>query len=222
MSLVIRRHRRLSGRAAREAALEMLAAVELPEPRALIASYPHELSGGMQQRVMIAMALSSGAELIIADEPTTALDVTIQAQILALLTSLQRKHGLTVLLITHNLGLVAESCDRVGVLYAGTLVELGPTQAVLDARQHPYTEALLAAIPGPASRRQALPAIAGTVPNGLQAQQGCPFAPRCPRVMDICHQDRPGLVETRPAHAVACYLHHDQRMIGGALEPAAA
>ena len=204
---IIRHHQPVSRDRARRRAIEMLDAVGLPEPERMLRAYPHELSGGMQQRVMIAMALSSGAELLIADEPTTALDVTIQAQILALLVELQRSRGLSILLITHNLGVVAETCDRVGVLYAGNLVEVGRTADVFQAMKHPYTQALLAAIPRPGSHGQPLPAIPGSVPSGLERIPGCAFHPRCPFVMDVCRAEKPPLVTVGEGHTVACYLY---------------
>jgi oligopeptide/dipeptide ABC transporter ATP-binding protein len=163
---VIQQHIATSKSEACQRALEMFAAVGLPDPSRIFRTYPHELSGGMQQRVMIAMALSSGAELLIADEPTTALDVTIQAQILALLAELKVRQGVSVLLITHNLGVVAETCDRVGVAYAGGIVETGKTDDVLYRMKHPYTQGLLAALPRPAQRGQALQSIEGSVPDG--------------------------------------------------------
>ncbi|MDH7484763.1 MAG: ABC transporter ATP-binding protein [Anaerolineae bacterium] len=204
---IIRHHQAVGRDGARRRAMEMLEAVGLPEPERLLRAYPHELSGGMQQRVMIAMALSSGAELLIADEPTTALDVTIQAQILALLVELQRSRRLSILLITHNLGVVAETCERVGVLYAGHLVEVGRTPDVFQAMKHPYTQALLAAIPRPGSHGQPLPAIPGTVPSGLERIPGCAFHPRCPFVMDVCRAEKPPLVSVGEEHTVACYLY---------------
>jgi oligopeptide/dipeptide ABC transporter ATP-binding protein len=162
----------------------------------------------MQQRVMIAMALSSGAELLIADEPTTALDVTIQAQILALLSRLRETQGVSILLITHDLGVVAETCDRVGVAYAGDIVEMGRTDDVLRRMKHPYTQGLLAALPRPAHRGQTLQSITGSVPDGLQLPAGCPFHPRCPEAMDICQAGKPPLLPVGPkGHMVACYLY---------------
>lgn len=207
MVLVIRRHRRIGRPAARRQAVEVLRSVGMPEPERILEVYPHELSGGMQQRVMIAMALSGGAEVLVADEPTTALDVTIQAQILDLLVDLKQTRGLSILLITHNLGVVAETCDRVAVLYAGTVVEMGPTEAVFRAMKHPYTQGLLAALPRPSGRGRSLPAIPGTVPNGLHLPPGCLFHPRCPRAWDRCRRERPALLEVADGHQVACHLY---------------
>ncbi len=207
---VINEHMKLPSDQAHRRALEMYYAVALPDPERIFRAYPHELSGGMQQRVMIAMALACGAELLIADEPTTALDVTIQAQILALLTDLRREQNISILLITHNLGVVAETCDRVGVAYAGTIVEIGKTEDVLFRTQHPYTQGLLGALPRPSTRKHALQSIPGSVPDGLTQHAGCPFAPRCPSVMEVCQRTMPPLVPLEaagPGHAAACYLY---------------
>ncbi len=207
MELVTRRHRRMGRSTARRQVAEVLRSVGMPEPERILETYPHELSGGMQQRVMIAMALSCGAEVLVADEPTTALDVTIQAQILDLLVELKRTRGLSILLITHNLGVVAETCDRVAVLYAGSIVETGPTGAIFQAMKHPYTQGLLAAIPRPSSRGRSLQAIPGTVPDGLQPPPGCLFHSRCPFAWDRCRQERPMLLEIAEGHQVACHLY---------------
>ena len=207
MLLIIRQHTRLGKQEAARRAAEMLDAVGLPDPERILRAYPHELSGGMQQRVMIAMALASGAELLIADEPTTALDVTIQAQILELLTELKRTQGVAILLITHDLGVVAETCDRVAILYAGHIVEMGRTADVFKTMKHPYTQGLLAAIPKPGSHGQRLKAIPGTVPSGLNMPTGCAFHPRCEFVMDVCREVRPELLRVGPEHTVACHLY---------------
>jgi oligopeptide transport system ATP-binding protein len=206
IELIIRHHHPMSPEQARRRAIQMLHAVGMPEPEHILTTYPHQLSGGMQQRAMIAMALSSGAELLIADEPTTALDVTIQAQILDLLVQLKQSQGITILLITHDLGVVAEVCDRVAVLYAGLIVETGPTASVFRAMKHPYTQGLLAAIPRPGSRGHLLQAIPGTVPSGLDPLPGCPFHPRCGFAMEVCRQERPALLPAAPMHQVACHL----------------
>jgi oligopeptide transport system ATP-binding protein len=155
------------------------------------------------------MALSSDADLLIADEPTTALDVTIQAQILDLLAQLREERGLSILLITHNMGVVAETCDRVAVLYVGHVVEEGPTREIFKAMKHPYTRGLLAAIPRPGSHGQTLPAIGGSVPSGLDLFSGCPFRPRCPAAMDICQEEPPALMPVGRDHYVACHLQTD-------------
>ncbi|NOZ49319.1 MAG: ABC transporter ATP-binding protein [Chloroflexi bacterium] len=208
---VIRQHLPVSRDEAKERALSMFAAVGLPDPENIFHTYPHELSGGLQQRAMIALALSTGAELLVADEPTTALDVTIQAQILVLLAELRDKQGVSILLITHNLGVVAETCDRVGVAYAGSIVEMGDTEDVLYHMKHPYTHGLLAALPHPSRRGQLLQAIEGNVPNGLALPSGCPFHPRCEHVMDVCREKKPELVCLGAEHLVACHLYDEQR-----------
>jgi peptide/nickel transport system ATP-binding protein len=205
---VIRHHLPIGDREAHRRALAMFDAVGLPDPSRVFRSYPHELSGGMKQRVMISMALSSGAELLIADEPTTALDVTIQAQILALLTELRDTQGLSILLITHDLGVVAETCDRVGVAYAGAIVEMGDVEDVLYRTKHPYAEGLLRALPRPTHRGQPLQSIEGSVPDGLKLPSGCPFHPRCPQVMDVCRQEEPCPLPVGPReHVAACHLY---------------
>ena len=200
-------HLGLKGVAARKRAVELLTDVGLPDVERILRAYPHQLSGGMQQRAMIALALASGANFLIADEPTTALDVTIQSQILRLLKRLRDTHGLTILLITHDLGVVAQTCDRVGVLYAGTLVETTTTSALFRNPKHPYTQGLLGALPRPGSRGTDLAAIEGQVPSGIAAVAGCPFAARCPRVFETCRSVRPSLLDAAPGHGVACHLY---------------
>jgi len=207
---VIREHLHLSATPARDRARDLLNAVGLPDVERVMKSYPHELSGGMQQRAMIALALSCQPALLIADEPTTALDVTIQAQILALLDDLRKKFGITLILITHNLGIVAELCDRLAVLYAGRVVESGPTEAIFASPQHPYTRGLLNAIPRPGSRGSALAAIPGSVPVDPGAVTGCVFAPRCPYVFEHCHLEAPRLFNVSPEHYSACFLNEPQ------------
>ena len=202
---VIRIHQQVSQRQARTRAREVLQAVGLPDAQRLLGSYPHELSGGMQQRVMIAMALSCRPSLLIADEPTTALDVTIEAQILELLRDLQARFGIAILLITHDLGIVAETCARLAVLYAGRVAELGPTEAIFNTPRHPYTQGLMTAIPRPESRGVALAAIPGTVPSNPGAIPGCAFASRCAIAQGRCRAERPALVEVEPGHSVACF-----------------
>jgi oligopeptide/dipeptide ABC transporter ATP-binding protein len=192
-------------RALREAAREMLAHVGIPDPDRRLKQYPYELSGGMAQRVMIAIALAARPRLLIADEPTTALDVTIQAQILALMQDLQQETGAGILLITHDMGVVAESADRLAVMYAGTVVETGETEDVLAAPAHPYTQALLRSIPTLDARRGArLDVIEGTVPEPGAWPQGCRFAPRCPHVAEACRAGVPRLAAVLGDHAVAC------------------
>jgi len=207
LTRVIRQHHRVNDAESRSRAVQWLDHVGLPEAGRLMRAYPHELSGGMQQRAMIALALASGAGLLIADEPTTALDVTIQAQILRLLRRLRDQDGLTILLITHDLGVVAQTCDRVAVLYAGTIAETARTADLFRSPKHPYTQGLLAALPRPGSRGQPLAAIEGSVPSGLQLISGCPFSPRCRHVFDRCQVERPILKEAAPGHTVACHLY---------------
>jgi oligopeptide/dipeptide ABC transporter ATP-binding protein len=204
---VIRQHTSVSPEEARRRALETLEAVALPDPARIFRAYPHELSGGMQQRVMIAMALSCGAELLIADEPTTALDVTIQAQILTLLAEIRRRQGVSILLITHNLGVVAETCDRVAVAYAGRVVEIGRVDDVLYRPVHPYTQGLLAALPRAGQAKESLLSIPGSVPDGLALPSGCAFHPRCACAVEACRSGEPPLVTLEPdGHRVACHL----------------
>jgi peptide/nickel transport system ATP-binding protein len=208
---IIRYHTSVSRKEAYQKAMQLFEEVTLPEPRRIYSTYPHQLSGGMQQRAMIAMALASGANLLIADEPTTALDVTIQEQILELLVELRKRQDLSILLITHNLGVVAETCDRVGVAYAGRIVEIGPTRQVLDHMKHPYTQGLLAALPDPQRKGQDLQSIPGNVPDGMAITSGCPFHPRCSQVMEICTKQPPALTQVNgPAHQVACYLYSQE------------
>ncbi len=206
MLRVIRQHLKSDAKKARLQAEEMLAAVGLPDVRRVMGSYPHQLSGGQQQRAMIAMALSCRPRLLIADEPTTALDVTIQAQILHLLRELQQQFDFSMILITHNLGIVAQTCDRLAVLYAGRVAEVGTTREIFLNPQHPYTRGLMQAIPRPGSRGKPMKAIPGSVPSDPGALQGCPFAPRCELAIDRCKVEAPQLRETRAEHLVSCFL----------------
>lgn len=197
------------GASKREAGLqseEVLADVGLADVQRIRKSYPHQLSGGMKQRVMVAMALSCRPSLLIADEPTTALDVTIQAQILRLLKDLQHQYDIAIMFITHNLGVVAQICDRVAVLYAGRVVETADTDTLFTTPHHPYTKGLLEAVPRPGSRGGQLTAIPGNVPANPGEVVGCSFADRCPNVMERCLQERPPLVEVGPVHSSACFL----------------
>jgi peptide/nickel transport system ATP-binding protein len=203
---VIRLHLPMSASEARQRAAEMLEAVGLPDVHHILASYPHQLSGGMQQRVMIAMALSCNPRLLIADEPTTALDVTIQAQILRLLGDLQERFDFSVILITHNLGVVAQTCDRLAVLYAGRVVETGTTEDIFNHPQHPYTRGLMNAIPRPDSRGKKMAAVPGAVPSNPGAMVGCAFAPRCEFAFERCASDSPPLFDIERNHKSACYL----------------
>ncbi len=206
MERVIRRHTHMNAKDARIRAEQMLDKVGLPDVKRMLAAYPHQLSGGQQQRVMIAMALSCNPRLLIADEPTTALDVTIQAQILRLLRDLQNQLEFSVIFITHNLGVVAHTCDRLAVLYAGSVAETGTTREIFTNPQHPYTHGLLAAIPRPGSRGQRMAAIAGTVPSNPGALTSCPFAPRCQHAMQRCTISIPPLYDLGDGHVCACFL----------------
>jgi peptide/nickel transport system ATP-binding protein len=203
----IQAHERVSEKAARARALEGLREVGIPNAPDRLSSYPHELSGGMRQRVMIAMALVLDPEILIADEPTTALDVTVQAQILDLVRELQAEHGTAVVLITHDLGVIAETADEVAVMYAGRVAELGPLTGVIDGAEHPYTWGLLQSLPSAeSSRSEPLHPIEGTPPSLISVPSGCPFHPRCPYAMEVCPREVPGLLPTTPGHAVACHL----------------
>ena len=189
---------------ARQRALELLEQVEIPSPRSRLDAFPHELSGGMRQRVMIAIALAASPKLLIADEPSTALDVTVQAQILDLLRSLQRQSGLALILITHDLGVIAEIADRVMVLYAGRVAETASVRTIFDAPAHPYTQALLGSIPDVAARRPRLVAIPGTVPDAFNMPPGCRFAPRCQYRQPPCELAPPALRPLAADHMAAC------------------
>jgi oligopeptide/dipeptide ABC transporter ATP-binding protein len=192
--------------AARRRAVELLEAVRVSEPERSARSYPHQLSGGMRQRVLVAMALSCHPSLVIADEPTTSLDVTIQAQILDLLREMREKFDLSMLLISHDLAVVAGAADRVAVMYAGRLVEQGPVRSVFASPAHPYTKALLASIPrGDGGRR--LTAIPGAVPAISDLPRGCAFAPRCPDQVPTCRAERPPSTDLGPGHAVSCHVY---------------
>ena len=204
----VKAHRDVSNREAMSRAVEMLEAVGIAAPKRLAKSYPHELSGGMRQRVMIAMALSCDPKLVIADEPTTALDVTIQAQILELIKALQERTGSALLLITHDLAVVAETVQRMAVMYAGRIVESGPVEDVLLRPQHPYTLGLLSSIPSLRKRGQELNVIKGVVPNPFRMPPGCKFEPRCPYAWDICRTADPDLLAlANPDVKARCYLH---------------
>jgi oligopeptide/dipeptide ABC transporter ATP-binding protein len=209
---VIRLHQGGSGRQAREHACELFESVGLPEAKRLMQAYPHELSGGMLQRVMIAMALSSRPSLLIADEPTTALDVTIQAQILALLRDLQARFDITTLLITHDLGIIAETCDRIAVLYAGQVAEIGTTAEIFYNPRHPYTQGLIRAVPRPDQDVEHLAAIPGTVPSNPGFLDHCLFAPRCPHAEKRCWEDQPTQIPVGERHQVACFLYASQEV----------
>jgi len=201
---VLRIHKPISARAAWTRAVELLAEVGIPEPAARANDYPHQLSGGMRQRVMIAMAIACEPDLLIADEPTTALDVTIQAEILDLLRGLRQRRGMGIVLITHDLGIVAEQADRVAIMYAGRIVEQAPVTDLFDRPLHPYTQALLRSMPGVAVRRERLEAVPGTVPDLLHLPSGCAFHDRCPLAIEECAARVPPLEEKAAQHRAAC------------------
>jgi peptide/nickel transport system ATP-binding protein len=206
---VIALHQKLNRKQAMEGAAEMLRLVNIPNAQRRVHDYPHQFSGGMRQRVMIAMALSCQPKLLIADEPTTALDVTIQAQILELMHEMKERFGMAILLITHAMGVVAETCQRVTVMYAGKVVEEAPVEALFGNPRHPYTQGLIRSIPRvdrAAEKKQRLEAIPGTVPSLLEPPPGCRFADRCKYVTDICVRGMPPLKEVGPGHYVRCVL----------------
>ena len=201
-------HQRMGRQEAREKAAEMLHAVGIPLPRQRLDEYPHQMSGGMRQRVMVAMALSCNPALLIADEPTTALDVTIQAQVLDLMNRLRQEYRAAILFITHDLGVIARMADRVAVMYLGRIVESAPVRRIFRGPQHPYTQGLVNSIPSLAvPRGRRLVPIAGTVPDPFHIPAGCGFRPRCPFARDVCAVERPPLKPVGEGHAAACWLH---------------
>jgi oligopeptide/dipeptide ABC transporter ATP-binding protein len=202
----VRTHLPLDQRAARERAIELLKLVRLPLPEQRLVEYPHQLSGGMRQRIVGAIAISCEPRLLIADEPTTSLDLTIQAQYLNLLRDLQRAHRLTLIFITHNLGIVAKMCDQVAVMYAGRLVESGPVGRIYNAPAHPYTRALLESIPRLGDSRKRLTAIDGQPPDPIALPGGCAFHPRCPKVMERCRAEAPPELRVAASHTSRCWL----------------
>ena len=205
----LKKHLGMSGERARGRALELLEMVGIPNPEARLRQYPHQFSGGMRQRVVIAIALACDPRILIADEPTTALDVTIQAQILELLRDLQERIGTSVILITHDLGVVAQTAHRVAVMYGGKVVETGTVREIFYQPQMPYTWGLLSSIPLPtADRSQDLIPIPGSPPDMLDPPKGCPFTPRCPYAMQICTQEMPDYTTFSTEHRAACWLHH--------------
>jgi len=209
---VFRLHRRMSKAGAAEAAVEMLRLVGIPSPETRLREYPHQMSGGMRQRVMIAMALACRPRLMIADEPTTALDVTIQAQILDLIDLLQSETGASVLLITHNLGVVAEVADEVAVMYAGRIVEKASARELFGQPLHPYTLGLLDSLPSPAGDepKETLTAITGIVPSLLHLPPGCKFQDRCPRAFGLCEKEEPHLYKLNGGRQARCFLYRDR------------
>ena len=209
ISEVLRLHEGMSRREAWDRSVEMLKMVGIPSPERRVQEYPHQLSGGMRQRAMIAMALACSPKLMIADEPTTALDVTIQAQILELMNRLQRDKGMSVILITHNLGVIAETAQKVAVMYAGRIVEYAEVKPIFGNPMHPYTQGLLKSIPRldeDHARKARLEAIPGLVPSLLELPKGCKFSNRCKYVFEKCGEE-PQLIEAEPRHLVRCWLH---------------
>lgn len=194
---------------ARHHAISMLKSIGIPRAENIMEEYPHQLSGGMRQRVMIAMAMSCHPKLLIADEPTTALDVTIQAQILELMKDLQEEHDTAILMITHDLSVVAETCDRVVVMYAGTVVEEATVQELFESPKHPYTKGLIESIPKIGNKQSRLHSIAGNVPSPNEMPQGCKFVDRCPHAMPICYKVEPALIEDEEARKNRCWLYQD-------------
>jgi oligopeptide/dipeptide ABC transporter ATP-binding protein len=211
---VLRNHQDISKDEAEKRAIELLMMVGIPEPESRVKSYPHEMSGGMAQRVMIAMALACVPELLIADEPTTALDVTIQAQILDLMRNLKSQMDTAIILITHDLGVVAEMCDRVNVMYAGRIVEEAAIEDLFERPKHPYTEALIGSTPVLGQADKELDTIPGSVPNLINLPPGCKFAPRCQariqNELTICTEEEPDLIEMAPNHWVRCWLYNQE------------
>lgn len=207
ISEVLILHQNLSRSDAFKRAVEMLKLVNIPDPEKVARQYPHSLSGGMRQRAMIAMALACNPKLLIADEPTTALDVTVQAQILDLMKELKVKINSSIMLITHNLGVVAETCERIIVMYAGKIVEEGSAYEIFEDPMHPYTRGLLKSIPTLNKRSEKLESIQGIVPNPLNMPKGCRFAPRCNKAMDICRAQEPNLTILGEERNVRCFLY---------------
>jgi len=208
----IRLHERASARAARERTVGLFTSVGIPDPAARFGAYPHQLSGGLKQRVMIAMALAMRPAVLLADEPTTALDVTIQAQILDLLRQLQAERHMAILLITHDLGIVAETADEVAIMYAGKLVEQAPVAELFENPRHPYTLGLFKSLPRLDEPRGRLRTIEGRVPAATHFPPGCRFHPRCDYAMDVCREHVPSLAIGAPGHGVACWLHDRDAM----------
>ncbi|WP_066295147.1 ABC transporter ATP-binding protein [Bacillus sp. FJAT-29937] len=209
LSEVIRRHRKVSKKEAKQIMIHALKDVHIHNPEHVAKQYPFELSGGMRQRIVIALAMAAPPDLLIADEPTTALDVTIQHEILQLMKELNEKKGTSILFITHDLGVVSQICDRTIVMYAGEVIESGETKEVLHAPQHPYTRALIEALPDGKNANEPLKAIQGEVPNLMERPVGCAFASRCQYAIDICRAKQPELIQWQNQHDVACWLERN-------------
>lgn len=206
---VVELHQKVTHKEALDRALEMLTRVQISAPKQRLHEYPHQLSGGMRQRVMIALALSCNPSILIADEPTTALDVTVQAQILDLMNKLQEDVGASIIIITHNLGVVSQMADQVAVMYLGKIVEYAETSELYHKPLHPYTQGLLNSVPVLGRKNQQLEPIKGMVPMPTDVIPGCAFAPRCPHAMKICREKQPALREVSPGHQTACWLYED-------------
>ena len=206
MMEVVMLHQRVGRGEARRVCVDMLSQVKMPDPDAVLSKYPHELSGGMRQRAMIAMELSCRPDLLIADEPTTALDVTVQAQVLTILEELTRQTGVSVLFISHDLGVIAQICERVAVMYAGRIVEISPVRKLFSNPGHPYTRGLLKAVPQVDEERETLNVVPGVVPGLIHPPGGCRFHPRCEEMREPCSRIVPHPVEIEPGHQVACHL----------------
>jgi oligopeptide transport system ATP-binding protein len=205
MEEVMKLHSNMSGEQRKNRCIELLDAVGISQPATRLKNYPHQFSGGMRQRVIIAIALASNPKLVIADEPTTALDVTIQSQILKLMKRLVKEHRTALVLITHDLAVVSEMTDKIIVMYCGRVVEKGTRDDIINRGRHPYTLGLLGSIPNLAARQKRLSQIPGMVPNIMQLPPGCAFAPRCDYAQESCQTHRPDLEELEPGHATACY-----------------
>lgn len=206
-------HKKIDKKSAQQRALELLHLCGIPAPEQRFHEYPHQMSGGMRQRIMIAIALACSPMLLIADEPTTALDVTVQAQILELMKELKRKIGMSILLITHDLGVVAESCNRVVIMYAGQIVESAPVSRLFQAPLHPYAQGLIGAIPKMNEKKDSLPAIEGMVPDADKMPQGCRFHPRCPKAVEKCRQEAPPLLQVEEDRQVRCFLYSENKEV---------
>ncbi len=215
VSETIRLHQGLGREAAWNEAARMIELVGIPRPKEVLDNYPHQLSGGMRQRTMIAMALSCNPKLLIADEPTTALDVTIQAQILELMRDLKDRINTSIIFITHDLGVIAEMAQFVVVMYSGKVVEDADVESLYNEPMHPYTAGLIKSKPNLEEEKEVLDFIPGNVPNPMEMPVGCAFHPRCPDVMDICCQEMPDLLEPKPGHKVRCWLYQKQKVKGG-------
>ena len=201
----VRLHNKISKKDAKEEAVNQLTRVNIPNPRERARQYPHQFSGGMRQRAMIAMALGARPKLLIADEPTTALDVTIQDQIMKLINSLKQELDMSIILVTHDLGVIAQMCDRVAVMYSGLIMEMCDVVTLFASPRHPYTYALMSSLPDPANKGARLNAIQGSPPNLAHLPEGCPFWPRCTECADICKRERPEMREIAPGHSVRCH-----------------